>query len=107
MSFALEFAARLPQASRQFLGATLGKKLKKSPQKQLSKKPKQLFIPSEPQPALSRAESAAQIREILDRLFDGNAEQIVKSLADSGDLSPEEMVRMKEVFTKGKSRKRK
>lgn len=62
----------------------------------------------ETEPALvSLRESAAQIREILDQLFDGNAEAIVESLADSGELTPEEMARMKEVFRKSKGSKKK
>lgn len=53
-------------------------------------------------PVQDRGAAALQIRGILDRLFDGNAEEIVKSLADSGELTAEEMARMKEVFTKRK-----
>lgn len=58
-------------------------------------------------PPFSPAESAGQIREILDRLFDGNAEEIVKTLADSGELTPPELARMKEVFRKSKRAKKK
>lgn len=58
-------------------------------------------------PVADREASTRQIREILDRLFDGNAEEIVKSLADSGELTPEETARMKEVFRKWKGGRKK
>lgn len=58
-------------------------------------------------PVSDRRAATRQVREILDRLFDGNAEEIVKSLADSGELTPEETARMKEVFAKWKDRRKK
>lgn len=58
-------------------------------------------------PIADRGAATRQIREILDRLFDGNAEEIVKSLADSGELTPAETARMKEVFAKWKGGKKK
>ena len=83
------------------------KKTKKAETKSTRPDPGPLQEEQEPQPVLSRAESSAQIREILDRLFDGNAAEIVKTLADSGELSPGEMARMKEVFAKSKGRRNK
>jgi predicted transcriptional regulator len=64
-------------------------------------------IPREP---LAPPESASReaVRDILNRLFDNSAEEIVKSLADSNQLTPEEMARMNEIFgkhAKGKRRK--
>jgi hypothetical protein len=74
-----------------------------------SKKPdtKKPIAPQQDAPPVSPAESAGQIREILDRLFDGNAEEIVKTLADSGELTSQEMARMKDVFGKHAARHKK
>jgi predicted transcriptional regulator len=52
--------------------------------------------------------SREAVRDILNRLFDNSAKEIVKSLADSNQLTPEEMARMNEIFgkhAKGKRRK--
>jgi predicted transcriptional regulator len=53
--------------------------------------------------------SREAVRDILNRLFDNSAEELVKSLADSNQLTPEEMGRMNEVFgrqTKQEQRKK-
>jgi predicted transcriptional regulator len=51
-------------------------------------------------PPVDPAASAAAMRDLLNRLFDGNAEEIVAQLAESNQLSPEELARMKEIFRK-------
>jgi predicted transcriptional regulator len=52
--------------------------------------------------------SREAVRDILNRLFGRSAEKLVKSLADSNQLTPEEAARMKEVFGKrAKRRQRK
>jgi predicted transcriptional regulator len=52
--------------------------------------------------------SREAVRDILNRLFGDSAESLVKSLADSNQLTPEEAARMNEIFGKGaKHKKRK
>jgi predicted transcriptional regulator len=53
--------------------------------------------------------SREAVRDILNRLFGDSAESLVKSLADSNQLTPDEAARMNEIFgeqTKRKRRKR-
>jgi predicted transcriptional regulator len=50
--------------------------------------------------------SREAVRDILNRLFGRSAEKLVKSLADSNQLTPEEATRMKEIFGKRAKRKR-
>jgi len=50
--------------------------------------------------------SREAVRDILNRLFGRSAEKLVKSLADSNQLTPEEAARMKEIFGKRAKRKR-
>jgi hypothetical protein len=46
------------------------------------------------------------VRDILNRLFGDSAETLVKTLADSNQLTPEEAVRMNEIFGEPKKSKR-
>ena len=46
------------------------------------------------------------VRDILNRLFGDSAEKLVKTLADSNQLTPEEAARMNEIFGEPKKRKR-
>lgn len=49
--------------------------------------------------------SSEAVRDILNRMFDGSAEELVKSLAESNQLTPQELARMKEIFGKQGARK--
>ena len=46
------------------------------------------------------------VRDILNRLFGDSAEKLVKTLADSNQLTPEEAARMNEIFGEPKKHKR-
>lgn len=50
--------------------------------------------------------SREAVRAILNRLFDNSAEELVKSLADSNRLTPEETARMNEIFGREAKHKR-
>jgi hypothetical protein len=50
--------------------------------------------------------SREAVRDILNRLFGDSAESLVKSLADSNQLTPEEKARMNEIFGKQAKRRR-
>ena len=50
--------------------------------------------------------SREAVRDILNRLFGDSAESLVKSLADSNQLTPEEAARMNEIFCKQAKRRR-
>jgi len=49
--------------------------------------------------------SREAVRDILNRMFDGSAEELVKSLAESNQLTPQELARMKEIFGNPGARK--
>jgi predicted transcriptional regulator len=69
------------------------------------------------QPQIARPESAdsnmadpaasrAAVRDILNQLFGGEAKEIVQQLAESHQLTPEEIRRMKEIYGKRPRKKR-
>jgi predicted transcriptional regulator len=49
--------------------------------------------------------SGEAVRDILNRMFDGSAEELAKSLAESNQLTPQELARMKEIFGRPDARK--
>jgi BlaI family transcriptional regulator, penicillinase repressor len=51
--------------------------------------------------------SREAVRDILNRMFGGSAEELVQNLAESNQLTPQEMARMKEIFGKRTSSQRK
>ncbi len=54
---------------------------------------------------LDKNASSEAVRDILNRMFDGSAEELVRSLAESNQLTPQEQARMKEIFGKQGARK--
>lgn len=76
----------------------------KKPKKKLNRKPN--ITTQEPeQAALAQADGNQTIRDILNRMFESSAEELVKSLAESNQLTPQELARMKEIFGKPDARK--
>ncbi len=76
----------------------------KKPKKKLNRKP-HIKTQEPEQAALAQADGNQTIRDILNRMFEGSAEELVKSLAESNQLTPQELARMKEIFGKPGARK--